>query len=106
MYVCGYMCIYIICFRHPLGTQVPGTTTLFPLRSNGAKYASPWAKKRGPREMSRDPTETQPEDQLRQPFRVKPKRPTDKRDSHQAKPKKKWDERGGATAATQGPAEQ
>ena len=49
-------------------------------------------------------TETQPEDQLRN----KPKRPTDKRDSHQAKPKK--EEEGGVrwrhSCATQGPAKQ
>ena len=27
--------------RHPLGTHVPGTTTLIPLPGNGAKYAYP-----------------------------------------------------------------
>ena len=41
--------------RNPLGTQVPGTTTLFPLRSSGAKYASPRAKKGAHLEMSRHP---------------------------------------------------
>ena len=49
-----YICFFFF-MRHPLGTQVPGATTLFPLRSNGAKYASPRAKKGALREMSRHP---------------------------------------------------
>ena len=49
----------------------------------------PHGPKKGPTaRRAATQTETQPEDQLRQPLRVKPKRPTDKRDSHQAKPKK------------------
>ena len=55
MYVYLYIHMFFVFVRHPLGTHVPGTTTLNPLLNKGAKYPSPRAQKRALREMSRHP---------------------------------------------------
>ena len=39
---------FLLVLRHPLGTHVPGTTTLIPLPDSRAKYAYPMGQKKSP----------------------------------------------------------